>query len=72
MLLALFGLYQQSVPHLPAVWISKLAAVIFNVLQVVKIQAFHDTFHEDVIEGTCNDTPSRLPFLPPAPRLIPF
>lgn len=61
LLLALFGLYKQSVPHLPAVWISKLAAVIFNVVQTVKIQQFHDKFHSDVVQGSCGDSSSMYP-----------
>lgn len=60
LLLALFGLYKQSVPHLPAVWVSKLAAVVFSTVQVVQIQQFHVNFHRDVVRGSCEEALSEL------------
>lgn len=52
-LLALFGVYHQSVPHVLATWVSKAAAVGWSGFQVASIKNFHQTFTEKVTEGAC-------------------
>lgn len=52
-LLALFGVYHQSVPHVLATWVSKAAAVGWSGFQVSSVQSFHQIFTENVTQGAC-------------------